>query len=87
MDLPTVARLIGLPGSEDALETLANLLPGPVLACHGSASGQATPAARALYLTEPRIAGRENTEAYVFTTADPHEWVVVLADDVQVIDV
>ena len=27
MDLPTVARLIGLPGSEDAMDTLARLLP------------------------------------------------------------
>lgn len=87
MDVASIAQLVGFPGSEDAMKTLANLLPGPVTACLGAASGQATPAARALCLTEARIWGRETTDAYLFTTDQPEDLVVVLADDVQVLEV
>lgn len=68
------------------MDALATLLPGPVAECLGAASQRLTPAARALCLTDPRILGRVTTDAYLFTTAQPGELVVVLADDVQVLE-
>ncbi|MGC8489686.1 MAG: hypothetical protein ACP5QO_15910 [Clostridia bacterium] len=87
MDSAAIAHLIGFPGSEDALEDLAALLPGPITEFLGAASPQTTPAARAICLTEPRIWVRETTDAYLFGTTSPGEIVVVLADDVQAVEV